>query len=56
MKSVEADTPFDLAEKALKRLNEIKAGNIDPDDTAFVDKLDEISDLVKRLKLYADNV
>lgn len=56
MKSVEADTPFDLAEKALKRLNEIKAGNIDPVDTAFVDKLDEISDLVKRLKLYADNV
>ena len=52
MKSVEADTPFDFAEKALKRLNEIKAEDIDPDDTAFVDKLDEISDLVKRLKSY----
>ena len=52
MKSTEADTPFDLAEKALKKLNEVKAEDIDSDDAAFVDKLDEISDLVKRLKSY----
>ena len=52
LKSTEADTPFDLAVKALTKLNEIKSENIDSDDTAFVDKLDEISNLVERLKAH----
>ena len=56
MKSAGVDTPFDLAEKALKKLNEIKAEDIDPEDTTFVDRLDEISDLVTRLKSYVCNV
>ena len=49
MKSTEADTPFDLAEKALKKLLEIKAEDVDPDDLHFTGKLDEISDAIKRL-------
>ena len=53
MKSTEADTPFELAEKALKKLLEIKAEDVDPNDLHLLDKLDEISDTVKRLKQQA---
>ena len=52
MKAAEADTPFDIAEKSLKKLNEIKEEDIDPNDADFVDKLDEISDRVATLKSY----
>ena len=52
MKSAEVDTPLDLADKALKKLNDIKIENIEPDDPAFANKLDEISGMVERLKSY----
>lgn len=56
MLSTKGDTPFDLAEKALKYLDDIKAENIDPDDITFADKLDEISDKANDLKAHVQNV
>ena len=51
-----ADTPLVLAEKAFKKLNEIKEDNIEPSDNLFLAKLDQIESRVKRLRAYVQDV
>ena len=46
------DTPFDLAEKALKRLLDIKVSDLDSSESELRDILTQIADLVNKLKSY----
>lgn len=49
-------TPLDLAEKALKKLNEIKEDDIEHDDSLFLEKIDQIESRIKRLRSYVQDV
>ena len=51
-----AATPLDLAEKALKKLSEIKEDDIEHDDSLFLEKIDQIESRVKRLRSYVQDV
>ena len=50
------DTPLELAEKALKKLNDIKEDDIERDDSAFLEKIDQIESRLQRLRLYVQDV
>ena len=51
-----ADTPLVLAEKALKKLDDIKEDDIEHDDSVFLDKIDQIESRLKRLRSYVQDV
>lgn len=44
------DTPSELVEKALKKLEEIKVENVEPDDSDFFNTLERLENKVSRLK------
>ena len=50
------DTPLELAEKALKKLDDIKEDDIERDDSAFLEKIDQIESRLQRLRLYVQDV
>lgn len=56
LRAMSGDTPFDLADKALRKLNEIKEEDIEPADPTFFDKIEQIEDRTRRLKSYLKNV
>ena len=51
-----ADTPLGLAEKALKKLDDINEDDIERDDSVFLEKIDQIESRLKRLRLYVQDV
>ena len=51
-----ADTPVGLAEKALKKLSDIKEDDIEPGDSVFLEKIDQIESKLERLRLYVQDV
>ena len=51
-----ADTPLELAEKALKKLDDIKEDDIERDDNTFLEKIDQIESRLQRLRLYVQDV
>lgn len=54
--AMSGDTPLDLADKALRKLNEIKEEDIEPADQTFFDKIAQIEDRTGRLKSCAKDV
>lgn len=56
LRAMSGDTPFDLANQALRKLNAIKEDDIEPSDTTFFDKIEQIEDRTGRLKSYSKDV
>jgi len=50
----EVDTPADLAVKALKKLRDIKEGDVDSADSELLDTLTKIEERTKQLKSYLE--
>lgn len=46
------DTPLGLADKALKKLHDIKEDDIERGDNVFLEKIDQIESRLERLRLY----
>ena len=56
LRATSGDTPFDLADQALRKLNAIKEEDIEPVDPTFFDRIEQIEDRIGRLKSYAKDV
>ena len=54
--AISVDTPTDLAEKALEKLNDIKEDKLERDDSVFLEKIDQIESRLTRLRSYVEDV